>query len=228
MRSPSLIDSTDHLLFPVRVTTLRFESPPEFHQELTSFFAGTEQGHPEKSVEQFEQNDQRNLLPLCASCPALAVARDMFLLGLKLWMKGEGIEGRYSADMWMFPAYYTSDRHFVPAHNHMGHITSIYYVNTADPGERPIVNPGKVGDYFKIENGVLILHDPKFNASLTKLTDDEYAKIVPRPGLMVVMPGSLWHTVTPSEGEVRRLALVADFTLRKRNDTEEPTYTFEL
>lgn len=38
--------------------------------------------------------------------------------------------------------------------------------------------------------------------------------VVPRPGLILVIPAFLWHSVTPHLGEFRRLAFSMNVTLR--------------
>jgi hypothetical protein len=69
-------------------------------------------------------------------------------------------------------------------------------------------------DYFAAEDGVLVLHDPRFNANLAAVRARDYVKVFPRPGLMLIFPGYLWHSVTPHLGDFHRLALSANFSLR--------------
>ena len=42
--------------------------------------------------------------------------------------------------------------------------------------------------YFDAGDGVLVLHDPRFNANLTAVCSRDHIKVVPRPGLMLIFP----------------------------------------
>ncbi len=152
----------------------------------------------------------------------------MFLFGLQCWMNSEKLMGKYRADMLMFPVYYSNPQQFVPPHNHSAHVTSIYYVRTADPGGQEVVLQGEDGGYFRSDQGALLVHDPKFNASLMQLTNDDYVKIVPRPGLLAVLPGYLWHTGSPNDSAVHRMAVVADFILHPIDGNTDESYSVEL
>ena len=75
-------------------------------------------------------------------------------------------------------------------HNHNADLVGIYYVKTADY-DRPVVSlpdPDGDYDYFAAEDGALLLHDPRFNANLAAVQTNDYARVYPRPGLMVIFP----------------------------------------
>ena len=42
----------------------------------------------------------------------------------------------------------------------------------------------------------------------------DHVKVFPRPGLMLIFPAYVWHSVTPHRGEFHRLAFSMNFTLR--------------
>jgi hypothetical protein len=47
----------------------------------------------------------------------------------------------------------------------------------------------------------------------------DYARVYPRPGLMLLFPGYLWHSVTPHLGDFLRLAISVNFRLRWNEPT---------
>ena len=59
-----------------------------------------------------------------------------------------------------------------------------------------------------------MLHDPRFNANLAAVQVSDYVKVFPRPGLLLVFPGYLWHSVTPHLGDFHRLAISGNFHIR--------------
>jgi hypothetical protein len=105
-------------------------------------------------------------------------------------------------------------------------VSAVYYVRTDDYTNRDIVEYGDTASYFRSDSGVLQLHDPRFNALLMDLSQRDYVKIFPRPGLMVLMPGYLWHSGTPNYSGVNRLAIVGDFLLRERSG--ESAHSFDV
>ena len=59
-----------------------------------------------------------------------------------------------------------------------------------------------------------MLHDPRLNANLVGLGHRDHVKVFPRPGLMLLFPAFLWHSVTPHLGELPRLSFSMNVTLR--------------
>jgi hypothetical protein len=92
-------------------------------------------------------------------------------------------------------------------------LVGIYYARTADH-DRPTVRLDGAEDYFEPGDGLLILHDPRFNANLTAVGGRDHVKIHPRPGLMLIFPSYVWHSVTPHLGDFRRLAFSINVTFR--------------
>lgn len=224
MHSSQVPQIQDHLVFPTRVSTLEFPDTAAMDAELLAVFDGND---AYQRAEYLETADNSNLLRLCESVPAVAQLRDLFLVGLRHWMRAEGIEGRYRAEMLMFPVY-SLPKQFVPAHNHLAHVSGVYYVRTDDFGDRPVVEYGGTAEYFRSEGGVLLLHDPRFNALLLDLSKKDSIKICPRPGLMVLMPGYLWHSGLPNYGQRNRLAIVGDFILHEHESSGKRVWSFDL
>jgi hypothetical protein len=98
-------------------------------------------------------------------------------------------------------------------HNHQADLIGIYYARTAESDRQPI-DQADGEDYFEAGDGVLLLHDPRFNANLTTVCHRDHVKVVPRPGLMLIFPAYVWHSVTPHRGEFHRLSFAMNFTLR--------------
>jgi hypothetical protein len=203
---------TEHALFPTRLLTIQFPDATPLNDEIERLFAAEEfrgdfDMHP----------DSLNLLSLAGRCPAIARLRSMFLDGLRAWLRGERVFGDFDAEVVLF-SNYAARGDFTLVHNHNADVAGIYYVRTADYGREPLALPDPDGeyDYFAAEDGVLVLHDPRFNANLGSLRSADYAKVYPRPGLMLLFPGYLWHSVTPHLGEFKRLAISANFRLRYR------------
>lgn len=211
-----------HLVFPTRVTTISWQETEEMNAELLSIFDGNETYQREDYL---ESSDSSNMLDMCETVPAIAKLRDLFFHGLSCWMKAEGIAGKYTAQMLMFPVYSLPGQ-FVPAHNHLAHVSAVYYVRTDNYTDHELVEYGDAADYFRSDGGILLLHDPRFNASLMDLTKRDSVKIFPRPGLMVVLPGYLWHSGTPNYSGFNRLAIVGDFLLQERSS--QRTHSFEF
>jgi hypothetical protein len=216
------IETRTHVVFPTRITTLSIPDTEEMNAELLSIFDGNELYQREDYL---ETSDGTNLLDMSEKYPAVAKLRDLFLYGLRSWTDAEGITGEYTAEMEMFPVY-SLPRQFVAAHNHHAHVSAVYYVRTDDYLNRDIIEYGYAAEYFKCDGGVLLLHDPRFNAMLMDLTNRDSVKIFPRPGLMVVMPGYLWHSGTPNNSSFNRLAIVGDFILHER--TGRTPHSFDL
>ena len=210
---------SEFALFPTRLLAIQFPDADGLNDELFRLlttgdeFATGFDMHP----------DALNLLRKADSCPAVARVRGLLMDGLRRWLAAEGVRGPLTADATLF-CNLAARGESTPAHNHSADVVAVYYVRTA-PTDRPAVavpDPDGDYDYFAAEDGALILHDPRFNANLAASRHGDYAKVFPRPGLMVLFPGYLWHSVTPNQRDERRLALSANFSLRwdKPNNAE--------
>ncbi|MEA2625801.1 MAG: hypothetical protein QOD06_1846 [Candidatus Binatota bacterium] len=212
---------TEHALFPTRLVTIQFDAPGLNEEVARRFatgdeFAGDFDMHP----------DSQNLLVLADRWPAIGRLRTMFLDGLRVWLRGERAFGELATEMVLF-SNYAARGEFTLVHNHEADVAGIYYVTTAEY-DRPalvVADPAGEYDYFAAEDGVLVLHDPRFNANLGALGSADYAKVYPRPGLMLIFPGFLWHSVTPHLGEFRRLAISANFRLRSSRPSNAETWS---
>jgi hypothetical protein len=158
--------------------------------------------------------DSLNLLSRAADCPAIARLRCMFIEGLGHWLRAEGVRGQMDVEMVMFSSL-SETGDFTQVHNHNADVVGIYYARTAESERPDVVIPDPDGEYeyFAADDGALTLHDPRFNANLAAVRVSDYVRVFPRPGLMLLFPGYLWHSVSPHLGEFRRLALSVNFRL---------------
>jgi hypothetical protein len=202
------MEVTDYAFFPTRVVTIEFPETEPLNAELCSLL----ERRPELDDRFNMHPDALNLLRLAESVPAIKQLRSMFLTGAKRWLAAEGITEPEGIDLLLF-----SNRlgrgEFTIVHNHQADLIGIYYARTAE-SQRPPILPTDGDDYFDAGDGVLMLHDPRFNANLTAVCHRDHVKVVPRPGLMLIFPAYLWHSVTPHRGEFHRLAFSMNFTLR--------------
>lgn len=202
------MEVTDHAFFPTRVVTIQFPDTAFLNGELCDLF----ERRPDLDDRDNMHPDAQNLVRLADSVPAIKELRSMFVTGVKHWLDAEKITGAEGVDLLLF-----SNRmgcgDFTIVHNHPADLIGIYYARTADSDRQPIV-PADGEDYFDADDGVLVLHDPRFNANLTTVSNRDHIKIFPRPGLMLIFPAYVWHSVTPHRGDFHRLAFSMNFTLR--------------
>ena len=203
---------TEFDLFPTKVLSLQFPDVEDLNRELYEHF-GRDAGY--QTTEYFTTADYTNLLDLAPTHPCLGRLHEMFLGGLAQWLRAAGPAGEYAVRTLMF-ANYARQYQFTIAHNHSAEVVGVYYVRTADAASAPSA-PGPASPWDQ-DNGALILHDPRFNASLVGLGEDHYFKIQPQPGQMLIFPGYLWHSVTPNLEPYWRLAMSVNFSVEPRAD----------
>jgi hypothetical protein len=201
----------EYALFPTRLLTIQFTDVDGLNEQLYELFAGGKEFRDGFNM----HPDALNLLDLADRYPAIARLRALFREGVTRWLRAEKVSGALGVDVVLF-SNYADKGEFTLVHNHSADLVAVYYVRTS-PSERPVVelpDPDGEYNYFAAEDGALILHDPRFNANLAAVQVADYAKVFPRPGLLVVFPGYLWHSVTPHQGDYHRLAFSANFHLR--------------
>ena len=210
---------SEYALFPTRLLAIEFTDVEQLNHDLYQLFATRDEFSGDFDM----HPDALNLLKLAATNPSLATVRDMFLDGLRRWMKAERLSGEMTAEMVMF-SNYAGKGEFTLAHNHNAEVVGIYYVKTADYG-RP--EPDGDYDYFAADDGILMLHDPRFNANLAAVRSDDYVKVFPKAGLMLIFPAYVWHSVTPHLGEFKRLALSVNFRLHREKNAKPEMFSLQ-
>ncbi len=162
--------------------------------------------------DQAELSDSLNLMDLAPDIKAFAELQARFEAALGDYCRAVGWRGEFDLKMQMFPNVAPA-RHYVPSHNHVAHVAAVYYVKTPAFNDRPLIDTvSEMPDYWRPEEGVLILHDPRFNASLMGGWQ-HFARVYPKPGLLIMFPAFLWHEVTPHFSSEPRLSVAANFTL---------------
>ena len=202
------MEVTDYAFFPTRVLTIEFPETEPLNAELCELF----ERRPELDDRFNMHPDALNLVRLAETVPAIAQLRSMFITGAKRWLEAEGIAGAEGIDLLLF-SNRSSRGEATIVHNHSADLIGIYYARTAD-SDRPPIDPADGADYFDAGDGVLVLHDPRFNANLTAVCPRDHVRVHPRPGLMLIFPAYVWHSVTPHRGDFHRLAFSMNFTLR--------------
>ncbi|MSP61531.1 MAG: hypothetical protein EXR72_14565 [Myxococcales bacterium] len=135
-----------------------------------------------------------------------------FDAGLTAHLERLRLAGEREVDAFLF-ANFTTASAFTPHHNHLieADFVAIYYAKAlAYPNE------DVAGLYYAMDPGILVLHDPRGDAGLDGRTPGiaDHHKVYPRANRMVIHPGYLSHSVTPSPGG-ERLALTCCFVLDK-------------
>ncbi len=207
----TLPEGTTHRLFPTPVKLFEL-AEPQMNSVLAAFFTRNPRF---SSDDQAEMSDVTTLMEHAAEVPALSRLESLFLAGLRNYCGEIGWRGEFDLDMQMFPNV-APRGHYVPSHNHVSHISAVYYVQTPASHQPLLVSDESVRDYWRPDEGALILHDPRFNASLQGGWH-YHAKVFPRPGLMIFFPSFLWHEVTPHQADEPRLSVAANFSLTYRN-----------
>lgn len=209
------MEVTDYAFFPTRVVTIQFPETSPLNAELCDLF----ERRPELDDRFNLEPDALNLLRLADTVPAIEQLRSMFITGVKRWLEAEGIGGTEGLDLLLFSNRMGRGEATI-VHNHRADLIGIYYARTAD-SNRPPISTADGEDYFEAGDGVLVLHDPRFNANLTSICSRDHIKVIPRPGLMLIFPAYVWHSVTPHHGEFHRLAFSMNFKLRWPADSTE-------
>lgn len=167
-------------------------------------------------ADQAEKSDSLNLMERAGENDSFARLQSLFEADFRRYCEAVGWRGAFDLSMQMFPNVAPA-RHYVPSHNHVAHVAAVYYVQTPPFVERPLVDATSgMEDYWRPEEGVLILHDPRFNASLNGAWQ-HYARVYPKPGLLIMFPAFLWHEVTPHFSNAPRLSVAANFTLTPKD-----------
>ncbi len=210
-------------LFPTPVMTFE-DNDPSLDDALANHFLT----HPRYArADQAERSDSLNLMDFVGETEAFVQLQTKFIRALKEYCQRAGWTGDFDLAMQMFPNFAPA-RHYVPSHNHVAHIAAVYYVQTPVFDDKPLVETdADISDYWRAEEGVLILHDPRFNASLNGGWQ-QFARVYPKPGLLIMFPAFLWHEVTPHYSQAVRLSVAANFTLTPKGDAFEHQLDFSV
>lgn len=210
------MEVTDYALFPTRVVTIQFPDTAPLDRELCNLL----EQRPELDDRSNTDADALNLLRLADTVPAIKQLRSMFIMGVEHWLKVERIIGPEGIDLLLFCNRMGPGESMI-AHNHHTDLIGIYYARTA-ASARPPISLEEDNDYFDAGDGVLVLHDPRFNANLATVSTRDHIKVFPCPGLMLLFPAYVWHSVTPHHGNFHRLSFAMNIRLRWPAGLEQP------
>lgn len=192
-------------LFPVHVKVFDFEDDPSLNDALLHA-ARTE---PEllvsttgKSV--LQRNDAW-----------VDKLRGRFDAGLRAYL-GDVYPGRtepFDLEAYVFFNYTTSSS-FTAVHDHLveADLVAIYYALAPEREEQHETS------YYRIDEGVLVLHDPRADARLDRRSSAtrDHFRIYPKKNRLVVQPAHIRHSVTPSSG-FERLAVTCAVTVDRKD-----------
>lgn len=202
------MEVTHHAFFSTRVVTIEHPNTEDLNDRLCELL-----NRRPALDDRFNMHpDAMNLLRLAPTEPSIEQLRSMFISGAKCWLDAEGIIGVEGLDCLLFTNRLGRGE-FTIVHNHPADLVGIYYARTAE-SNRPPIDPAAGDDYFEAGDGLLVLHDPRLNANLTAVCNRDHVKVFPRPGLMLIFPAYVWHSVTPHHGDFYRIAYSMNFTLR--------------
>jgi hypothetical protein len=202
------MEVTNYAFFPTRVVTIQFPDVDALNAGLCDLL----DRRPELDDRFNLHPDAMNLLRLADTVPAIQQLRSMFISGARHWLDVEGIAAPEAVDCLLFSNRLSRHESTI-VHNHPADLVGIYYARTA-VSVRPPIDLTEGDDYFEPGDGVLLLHDPRFNANLTTVCNRDHVRVFPRPGLMLIFPAYVWHSVTPHRGDFHRIAFSMNFTLQ--------------
>lgn len=204
------------LFFPTRVITAQSDDH-SMVEDLRAMFR-TEEKYHDQSFN--DRSDEENLLDQAGKYPVLDRLKRFMWDGMTAWLKAENISGDFAVHTTVFPNY-SKKGAFVPAHNHIAHVSGVYYVDLPDFKGQDLYVQEDGRRYWAQDKGVLILHDPRFNASLAEITEQNYAKVFPRTGMAIIFPSYLWHSVTPHAEDKDRISIAFNYTLTPKEQLKD-------
>lgn len=200
-----------HKLFPTTLVNLQFGGPEteQMNRDLERLIA-TDPIYRGKDLVQYGSDDF-NMVTHAKDHPCIERLLAAFAQGVDEWLRASGYKGkqRYTSKISLFPSYMKPGQAVPPHYHARTELIGIYYV-ACKPADEPPLKVCTHSEWYRQDNGPLWLLDPRFNAALTELSDTICAKLYPRPGLMTIFPGYLWHGVGPNRGTEDRYAVAAN------------------
>jgi hypothetical protein len=207
-----------HTLFPTLLTTVQHDGPEidRLNDELFTMLTSIPQfraDDPEYRADTLAQygSDDFNFVDYDAQYPCVKTLLQLFARAVDAWLEASGqaaVAGHTSA-ISLFPSYLGPGEATSPHNHSRTELVGTYYVR-CEPAQRPLVEICGHSQWYRQDDGALLLLDPRFNATLTELSETMCAKLHPRPGLLVIFPGYLWHAVSPNLGRSARFAVAAN------------------
>lgn len=109
---------------------------------------------------------------------------------------------------------YTTGSAFTPVHDHLieADLICIYYALAPEREERHDTS------YYKLDEGLLVLHDPRADARVDRRRPEtrDHFRVYPKANRLVIHPAHVRHSVTPSVG-YERLAVTCAVTVDRKD-----------
>jgi len=193
-----------HDLFPVHVKVFDFDDAPRLNEALLH----VARSEPELLV----STTGRSLLKRNEGWVDELRARYDLALSEYLSDVYPGRTKPFDLEQYVF-FNYTTGSSFTAVHDHLveADLVAIYY---AVAPERP---EDHASSYYRIDEGVLVIHDPRADARIDRRgpSTRDHFRIYPRPNRLVVQPAHVRHSVTPSAG-FERLAVTCAVTVDRK------------
>ncbi len=192
-------------LFPVLLQVFDFEDDPELNDALLHA-ARTE---PELLVSTTGKS------VLARRDPWVAKLRARYDAAISAYL-ADAYPGRtepFDLEAYVF-FNYTNGSSFTPVHDHLveADLVCIYYALAPAREERHDTS------YYRIDEGVLVLHDPRADARVDRRRPEtrDHFRVHPRSNRLVVHPAHVRHSVTPSSG-FERLAVTCAVAVDRKD-----------
>jgi hypothetical protein len=187
-------------LFPTHIKIFDFEDDPVLNDALLE----VARNRPELN------SSVTGISVLGLDDPWVAGLRARYDAAIRAYL-GETMPGRtdHEVDAYVF-FNHTTRTSFTPVHDHLieADLVAIYYAHVPPSTEQYDTS------YYAMDDGVLVLHDPRIDTRIDKRGRDHY-RIYPRNNRLVLHPACLRHSVTPNAG-VERLAVTCMFAVNRR------------
>ncbi len=188
-------------LFPVHVKVFDFDDAPELNRALLDAARRCPELLTSTSGKSALERDDAWVFGL----------RRRFDVALETYLT-DAFPGRsegFDLESYVF-FNYTDGSSFTPVHDHLveADLVAIYYAHA------PIAEERHGTSYYAMDEGLLVLHDPRPDARVDRrgVASRDHYRIYPRENRLVVHPAGLRHSVTPSRG-YERLAVTCTVTV---------------
>lgn len=196
MVSVSVARGTVQKLFPTPVVTDELPGAAKLNSELERIILERQAEAPGHKLSNRGGWQSEHDLPAWGGDAARRIVQHALLLADAHTAGPKGDGSRWRCEAW---ANVSASGHFNMPHIHSGTFWSaVYYVSAGDG-----------------EGGELVLHDPRMpglamhapHLAFKGLGPEGEARIRPKPGLMVLFPAWLAHSVEPWEGTGKRISI---------------------
>lgn len=200
-------------LWPTAVMTRQYEKSAAFHQALVEAVKPRELYPPLPKASggvgykwnRFDASGWNgNLFRELQHVPEMRELQSMFEDAAKEYIC-DHMDVRYKGRnvfMRAFANRYEKGQHICGHHHGAVHFVIIYYPQIGAPGTT------------NVSEGALMLHDPRGGIQQTTTAYGPRFEIMPKEGMLLVLPGYLYHEVGPYFGTPARISISADVLIQ--------------